>query len=497
MQDYSIALQGIYKKFGAHTVLEDVDFKVRKGSIHALVGGNGAGKSTLMKIISGVYTKTAGEIFVDGKPAQIADPNDAYRHGVRMIYQEMSLVPTLTVLENIFLNREEKKGMVLDRAGMEKRAREILAMIGFEIDLYSLIQDCSVGICQMVEIAKALSEEGRVLIMDEPTTSLTDDETRVLFEIIRRLRAGGVSVVYISHRLKEVLEIAEWITVLRDGRVVKDAAREEYDMNVLISIIVGSGEVDQFAYVPRKVPVGEEVMLKIRNLSWAGNKNHIDLDVYKGEVVGIVGLLGSGRTEMMEVLCGLRRQNAAELVLDGKPIQIRGVDQASKFGISMVPEDRRRQGLVLIHTVKENLCLPNLGRLLKWRILSPQKCNALAEDCVRDFNIVTDSINQGIQNLSGGNQQKVVISKWFKTNPKVLLMDEPTAGVDIGAKGEIINLVRTLAESGRSILFISSELPEVLAVCDRIVIMEDGGIKAQYDRGEITGEEMLQYEIQH
>lgn len=497
MCEYAVSMQGINKSFGGVSVLRNVGLKVKKGTIHALIGGNGAGKSTLMKILTGVLSSDGGSIVIDGKPVKINNPNDANEHGIRMIFQELSLIPTLTVVENIFLNHEEKSGIVLNKKKMAKQAGEIIREIGFEVDLNKRISDIDVGICQLIEIAKALSGNSKILVMDEPTTALTKEETEILFGIMRKLKERGISIIYISHRLQEVLDICDEISVLRDGENVITQPRSEFTMNSLIESIIGKTNEGKFEYKPRTAPISDEIMLDVKDLTWKGNPHKVSFAVRKGEVLGLAGLLGSGRTEIVDVLFGIRKQGDAKITLDGEELQIKSINNAIRKGIVLVPEDRRRQGLILIHTLLDNICLPNLKRLVKGIKLNIKKTKSLSSECVEEFNIKTDTINSKILSLSGGNQQKVVIAKWFKTNPKVILMDEPTAGVDIGSKGEIIELIRRFSEEGKSVILISSELSEMLAICDRLLIVKKGEIKGEIQREEILNEEELHYAVQH
>ncbi len=494
--DYAISMTGICKSFGGVQVLDNIDFNLEKGEIHALVGGNGAGKSTLMKIMTGVYSCDEGSVYVNGKETKIATPNDAKKNGIRMIFQELSLIPTLTVAENIFLNHELVKNMHTDKKEMIRCAQNLLNDLEIEVDVNARIQDLDVGICQLVEIAKALSVDASVLIMDEPTASLTEEETELLFKIMRSLKKKGVSIVYISHRLKEILNIADVISVLKDGHIVITDKKEVFDMQSVVRYMIGEKAVNQFIYKERNVAVSDEMLLDVQNLSWEGNKNQISLQVRKGEVVGLIGLLGSGRTETMEVLFGLRRQGNATIYVEGKKVDIKCPSDAIKAGITLIPEDRRRQGAVLQHSLLENIILPNLKTVSVKGRMQHKKSRALSQHCVEEFNVKTDGIDIPVSSLSGGNQQKIVIAKWFKTNPKILLMDEPTAGVDIGAKGEIVRLVREFAESQGGVIFVSSELSEVMAICDRILVLKDGQIIDEIQRKDITEEEVLQNAIQ-
>lgn len=496
MTENVLSMTDICKSFGGVPVLKGVNFSLNRGSIHALVGGNGAGKSTLMKIMTGVYACDSGEISVNGETKKIQNPNVAREYGIKMIFQELSLIPTLTVAENIYLNHEIKRGVFVDKKAMEEAADRLLTEMGVSVDVKKRVSELDVGICQLIEIAKALSTNFSVLVMDEPTASLTEEETGKLFEIMRRLKEKGASIVYISHRLKEVLEIADEISVLRDGRVVRNDAADAFTMESLIDDIIGKRDGNQFRYVDRSDEICDEIMLDVQDLTWDGNPNRISFSVRKGEVVGLVGLLGSGRTEVVETLFGIRKQKGARITIDGKTVHNRGIADAIGNGFALIPEDRRRQGLILMHSIRENAILPSLAMLCRGCLLNIKNCNAWSEECITEFNVKANGIHDSMMSLSGGNQQKIVIAKWFKKRPKVLLMDEPTAGVDIGAKTEIIKIIRKFVKEKRSVIFISSELSEVLAICDRIIILKDGKIKGTVARTEIKTEEELQHAVQ-
>lgn len=495
--NYVISLEGIQKAFNRVTVLDNVDFKLKKGTIHALVGGNGAGKSTLMKILTGIYTCDSGVVKVNGEKVEIRNIDDAQKHGIKMIFQELSLSPTLTVTENIFLENELKKGIFLDMRSMNEKTQQLLNELGILADVNDKIQDLDVGICQLIEIAKALSVDSKVLVMDEPTASLTERETEILFGIMKRLKKRGVSIVYISHRMKEILNICDEISVLRDGKIVANKATSEFSMETLIECMIGSRVEKSMEYVKRETMISSEIMLRVENINIESKVRDVSFEVRKGEVLGIAGLMGSGRTEVLETLSGIRKQKEAKITLDGEVLNIKDVNYAIRKGIALVPEDRRREGLVLMHNVKENVSLPNLGKIKNNVFLNSMKTRKLTEDCIKEFNVKADNIDQLISSLSGGNQQKIVIAKWMKTDPKLLLMDEPTAGVDVGAKGEIINIIRSFVNNGKSVILVSSELTELLAVCDRIIIFREGKITGELMREEIESEERLQHAIQH
>lgn len=499
MTEYAVSMTNICKGFGGVSVLKNVNFELKKGEIHALVGGNGAGKSTLMKIMTGVYSCDSGEIKINGEVKTINNAEDSKNYGIRMIFQELSLIPTMTVEENIFLNHEIKRGkkdVRLNKTEMRKKAQDLLKDLEIDVDIHKKIQDLDVGICQLVEIAKALSVDAEILIMDEPTASLTDEETKLLFKIMKRLQDKGVSIIYISHRMKEILEISDSVSILRNGQIVKTEHTSKLDLETIIRYMMGENAVNQFVYTERKVPISNETMLSVENLTWKGNENKISFEVKKGEVLGLVGLMGSGRTETLETLFGLRKQYGAKIVLDGEELQIKDPSYAISKGITLIPEDRRRLGIILMHSLLENIALPNLKSLTRGIKLNRKKCREIAEKCIGQFNIVADGTAVPVKNLSGGNQQKVVIAKWFETNPKIILMDEPTAGVDIGAKGEIVKIIRNFSEQNGSVIFVSSELSEVMAICDRVLIYKKGKIIDEMRHEDIESEEVLQNAIQ-
>lgn len=475
---YAISLKNICKSFGSVAVLKNVDFCLEKGTVHALVGGNGAGKSTLMKILTGVYTCDSGKIMVDGKEVRIRNTKDAQRNGIKMIFQELSLSPTMTVMENIFLANEAVRGITLNKKEMYKNTIELFEELHIHVKPTDKVRDLDVGIQQLVEIAKALSVEAKVLIMDEPTASLTEKETAALFRIIEQLKEKGVSIVYISHRMKEIFRICDKITVLKDGEIVEERNKEDFTLDSLIEVMLGGSVEKQMKYILRKEPIGNEKVLTVRNLTVGNRVNGVSFELRKGEILGLAGLMGSGRTETLEALFGLRKKGeGTEICMYGQPIRLGTVSQALQNGFALIPEDRRRQGLVLEHTLKENVILPNLQSVKKGIRIDRGKARAMTEQSIEDLGIKTGSIDAGMLSLSGGNQQKAVIAKWLNTNPKILLMDEPTAGVDVVAKAEIIDIVRQYVAKGNSVIFVSSELSEMMAICDRILIYQSGMVK--------------------
>lgn len=497
MSQCVLEMKGIQKSF-AVPVLKGVDFSLKKGEVHALVGGNGAGKSTLMKIMTGVYTKDGGEIWVDGKKTEIKNTYDAKENGIAMIFQELSLVPTMTVAENIFLGEELTKAGMRKTSDMNEKAEAVLKRLGIQVGAKDRIESLSVGMCQMIEIAKAVAKDARILVLDEPTASLSDSETKQLFKMIRDLQNKGVSMVYISHRMSEILEIADSITILRDGGIVFTGATRETSLDAIIRNMLGDVDDNKkFAWKEREMVRDAADILQVEHLKINDRIRDISFSLKEGEILGLAGLMGSGRTEILETLFGIRKKQGGTVKLRGTPVSVMNPRQAVKAGFALIPEDRRRQGLVLIHSVKENAILPKVSKLVKSKILVDEKAaNQMVEENVSSLGVVTDNIHKRINLLSGGNQQKIVIAKWLNMHPEIMMLDEPTAGVDIGAKAEIIDLMRDFADKGKGVLFVSSELTELMAVCDRIIVLFDGSVTGEMNRKEIESEEELQYAIQ-
>jgi ribose transport system ATP-binding protein len=496
MSEYVLQMRGIRKAFYGNTVLDDVHFDLKAGHVHAIVGGNGAGKSTLMKILTGVYTKDSGEIVIDGEPRDFVNYNDANAAGVRMIFQELSVIPTLTVTENIFLNHEYKKGPLVDQKRMQAEAQALLRRFDLDIPVDEKICNLSVGLCQLVEIVKALSQKAKILVMDEPTASLTDNEVSRLFDIVRSLKAEGVSIVYISHRMNEILTIADEITVLRDGRHIITEDAKQMNINSIITYMLGESAKHSFEYHERDRRQDPGVMLEVEGLFVDNRVKDVSFTIREGEIAGIAGLMGSGRTEILEALFGVRQIQKGIVKIQGRPVSIKNTRDAIDAGLALVPEDRRREGLVLPHTVKINMLITLFKRVTKKMLIDDVKIRALTTESIQELNIKTPGADSVISSLSGGNQQKVVIAKWLRNDPKVLLLDEPTAGIDIGAKGEIIKIVEDYAQKGNSVIVVSSEIPELMAMCDKIMVMVDGRLTRQLTRNEIKNEEVIQHAIQ-
>jgi ribose transport system ATP-binding protein len=493
--DTILEMREVRKSFGNIAVLKSVGFTLRRGEVHALMGGNGAGKSTLMKILTGVYTMDAGTIAIDGKPVTINNPGDSERAGVAMIFQEFSLVPTLTVAQNIFLNREPRVGsLFIDDRQAYKRAHDVLKELGERIDPNTLVSELSAGMMQMVEIAKALSKNAKILIMDEPTASLSEAETETLFKVVLRLKASGISIIYISHRMAEIFELCDRVTVMRDGVVKLTHECASLTIPELVENMLGSSSAAAFAWQERHVRHRGEPVLKVSGLSLPPRVVDVSFEVYPGEIVGLAGLMGSGRTEIAEAVFGRRVPARGEISVLGKPISAQS--DAIEAGVALVPEDRRRMGLVLDHSVQSNIMLPNLTLFAKGPFITDVSAVSVVRQMMARLRIKTESPSKIARLLSGGNQQKIVLSKWLARSPKLLILDEPTIGVDIGAKGEMTNQIRELADAGAAILVISSELEELLVVSDRLLILHHGRIVQDIQRRDVKSEEELHHAVQ-
>jgi ribose transport system ATP-binding protein len=491
----AVVMRAITKSFNGVKVLDEVDFDLGRGEIHALVGGNGAGKSTLMKILVGVYSRDAGSYQINEQEVTFESIADAQAAGVGMVFQEFSLIPTLTVAQNVFMTREPRgfAGFIDDRA-MERKTREIFKTMRVDIPPSRVVSELPTAMWQLTEIAKALAQDARVLILDEPTAALARTETLRLFDLMRRLRDQGISMVYISHRMEEVFEVCDRVTVLRDGRRVLTEPIGEITPKRVINEIVGRKLEHTMEYQAREVP--EEVLLSVRGLTTRTKLKEVDVDLRRGEVVGLAGLMGSGRTELGLALFGVDPVESGDIVLEGRRLELTGPGSAIAAGLALIPEDRRLQGLILDHAVRDNLLLPLLGRMTRGGFVDDRAGSRSVTASISSLGIRARSPSQPVRTLSGGNQQKVVIGKWLAMEPRVLVMDEPTAGVDVGSKGEILEMIRAFADAGNGVLLISSELPELLAVSDRVVILRDGAVERVIPRGEIRHEEDLHHALQ-
>jgi ribose transport system ATP-binding protein len=481
-----LEMRGITKRFPGVTALDGVDFELERGEVHVVLGENGAGKSTLIKMLSGAYRPDEGEIVLDGERVDIPTAAVAQALGISTIYQEFNLVPQLTVAENVFLGRQPRYFGLVDRARMREEAHTLLDRIKVRVDPDALVSTLGVAQRQMVEIAKALSLEARILIMDEPTASLSGQEVERLFEIVRGLKQDGVGVIFISHHLEEVTGIGDRVTVLRDGKMVGQVPATT-DHQELVRMMVGRSIEDQF---PRRRPEVGEILLDVKELSREGVLHDISFQVRAGEVVGIAGLVGAGRTEMARVIFGADPHDSGEVWVEGRRIERFDPREAKHRGIGFITEDRQGQGIVPPLSVAENLALASLGRYTSAGLVNRKEQRSRAQTMIEELKIRTPSLEQEIRYLSGGNQQKVVIGKWLLADSKVLIMDEPTRGIDVGAKVEIYELMNELTEEGAGILMISSDLPEVLGMSDRILVMAGGRIT-----GALSGEEASQEKV--
>ena len=486
-----LKMVGIAKTSPGVVALSGVDFDVMPGEVHALVGENGAGKSTLMKILAGADTKDAGHILLDGTEVQITSPQEAMRRGISIIYQEFNLVPYMNAAENIFLGREPMGAMpgVIDFKTMYRDAEAIIKELGVALDVRTPMNQLSVAQQQMVEIAKATSRKSRIIAMDEPSATLTEHELENLFALIRRLKAEGVSIIYISHRLEEIFEICDRVTVMRDGALVDTKNVADTNREDMIKMMVGRELTD---IIPKVAAKQGDVALEVRHLNRAGVLNDISFKVRRGEVLGIAGLVGAGRSEVARAIFGADPIDSGEILIDGKTVKIRSPKHAISLGVGLVTEDRKALGLVLGMATRENISLANLGALSKFGFINRGREREVAHRYVDEVLIKTPSVEQAVQNLSGGNQQKVVLAKWLFTKSKILIFDEPTRGIDVGAKTEIYQLMNRLAENGVAVIMISSELPEVLGMSDRIIVMHEGEIAGELGREDATQEKIMQ-----
>lgn len=489
MGDVIVSMKGICKTFPGVKALDNVDFELKSGEVMALLGENGAGKSTLMKILSGVYTKDSGTLKVNGTEYEHMNPKLAQHVGVAIIHQELNMCKHLSVVENMFLGRELIKNGTLDNAKMEAEAKKVLSSLGMDIDPRHIVGDMSVSKQQMVEIAKALSINAKILIMDEPTSSLTAREIEELFKIIKQLRENGCGIVYISHRLEELKEIVDRVTIMRDGKYISSANFADVSMNKIISDMVGREITEQFPRVSCKK--GEKIF-EVKNLNAGRMVRNINISLYEGEIVGLAGLMGAGRTETTRAIFGADPKTSGEIILDGKTLDIKCPMDAIKAGVVLAPEDRKKDGLCTGLSIRHNLALPNLDYICNvLGVINSRREDDLCTKAVENLRIKTPNIEVNSGTLSGGNQQKVVVGKWLARDSRVVIFDEPTRGIDIGAKVEIYNLMNELKKNGIAVMFISSEMPELMGIADRIMVMCDGRITGELSVEEATQEEIM------
>ncbi|WP_097028387.1 sugar ABC transporter ATP-binding protein [Clostridium peptidivorans] len=486
-----VVMKGISKSFGSVKVLENAQIHVKDKEIHAFMGENGAGKSTMMKILTGVYTKDSGEIIINGSKQNIQSIEDSEKLKIAIIHQELNVLKEMSIVDNMFLGREIKKRFgFVDKKRMEEIAREKLNTLGLDIDPNTPIKDIPIGRRQLVEIAKALLLDAELIIMDEPTAALTEKETELLFKVIRELKDKGVSFIYISHRMEEIFELCDAITVLRDGKYVGTKSIKDTSFDEVVSMMVGYDIDDRF---PRIDKTPGEVVLSVKGLTKKGKFKDVSFEVRSGEVLGFSGLMGAGRTDIMHGIFGSIHCDSGSIYIDNKEVKISSPIVAKELGIGFITEDRKNEGLILEASVSKNMILPSLNEFKKNLFMDEDKISEVVDKFIKKLNIKTPNQHINVGRLSGGNQQKVVIAKWLVTKPKILILDEPTRGVDIGAKREIYEIINELKKQGVAIIVVSSELPEVLGISDRIAVMHEKKLKKIFDIKDATQEKIMEY----
>lgn len=484
--NYILTLKNITKEFPGVKALDDVTINIERGTIHGLVGENGAGKSTLIKVLAGIYRPNKGEIILDGKPCRFNSPIEARRAGISVVHQEIKLAEPLSVAENMFLGNVQLKNGLVDWKGMRRRAREIVEDLGMDIDINAQVSSLTVAKKQIVEIMHAINNNSRILIMDEPSAVLTDRELEVMFRIVKQLRDEGITIIYISHRLDEIFGLCSNVSVLRDGCHIDTIPVASVDRQGLINMMVGREMGQEY---PKEVGNVGGTILEVKKLS-RGILQDISFEVKSGEVFGISGLVGAGRTELARAILGIDKPESGEVYVRGKKVHYRTFADAIRDGLGLIPEDRKLQGLVQIMSVKRNTTLVNMKRVLRAGVISSSLEEKLSKEYADKLHVVTPSMETEVQYLSGGNQQKVVIAKWLFQNSEILFLDEPTRGIDVGAKAEIYRLINRMAKEGKTIIMISSEMPELLGMCDRIMVMHEG-----HKMGELNAAEATQAKI--
>jgi len=486
--DLILEIKGISKSFPGVKALDEVDMNVRRGSIHALVGENGAGKSTLIKILAGIYQEDSGTVLLNGKPVVFKSPNEAFNAGISVVHQEIKLSETLTVAENIFLgNLIYKRGLV-DWKAIRLQAQDLLDMLETDLDVNEIVERISIAKKQMVEICKAINHDCHVLVMDEPSATLTDKEQQLMFNTIRKLNAEGMTIIYISHRLEEIFDLADTVTVLCDGKLVDTKPVKDIDRKQLIAMMVGRELAEEY---PKEHFEPGETVLEVKSLNRKGVLQDISFYARKGEVLAIAGLVGSGRTEVARAVLGIDKFDSGEILYNGKPITNRSFKAAVGKGFGLIPEDRKLQGVIQIASVSDNICMVNMSAIIKQGIVRKALTEKYGAEYVDKLNIITPSLDTEAQYLSGGNQQKIVLAKWLMQGSDVFFFDEPTRGIDVGAKAEIYLLINDLIRAGKVVIIISSELPEILGMSDRIVVMHEGRIAGELVASETTQEEIM------
>lgn len=487
-----LEMKGIGKSFPGVKALQGVNLTVREGQVHALLGENGAGKSTLIKILSGAYSKDEGQIFFEGKPVEIKSPQDAQALGISTIYQEFNLAPHLTIAENIFLGHLPRKGGLVDWNLARERARAILDGLGVTLSVDTPTAQLSVAEQQLVEIAKALNRKTRILIMDEPSAVLGEKDLENLFRVVRTLQSNGIGIIYISHRLKEIFELADEVTVLKDGRYIDTKQVADVSMDDLVRLMIGRDLQDVY---PQRIAEPGPALLEVNNLSRSKLVHDVSFTLHAGEIIGFAGITGSGRTELMRTIFGADACVGGDMRIDGQPYKPRSPQDAIKRGVALVTEDRKGQGLLLKLSVIVNTTISGLKQLARGGIINLGKEEALVKDMIRQLSIKTPTPQFLVVNMSGGNQQKVILARWLSVGTRIFIMDEPTRGIDVGSKSEIYQIMADLTKQGVGIIMISSELPEVLGMSDRIMVMRQGTIVHELSRAEATEEAIMYYAV--
>jgi ABC-type sugar transport system ATPase subunit len=486
--DSIVSMRKITKIFHGVKALSEVSVDFYRGEVHTLMGENGAGKSTLMKILMGMYIPDEGEIYIKGRKVNFKSIADGLNSRISMVYQELTPILDMTVAENIYLGRENTKAIFLDRKTLNLKTKELLESLEIDIKPTTKMRKLSVAEIQLVEIAKAISLDSEIIIMDEPTSAISEREVNKLFRILNKLKNKGIAIIYISHKMDEIFKISDRITVLRDGQHISTNFASDLNKEMLIAQMVGREIKDQFPKI--EVPIGD-VKAEFINFSDGKHFNNISFKVRKGEILGIAGLMGAGRTELVESIFGLRKATSGKIKIDGKSISVHSPIDAIANGIALVPEDRKEIGLNLISSVMQNISLPSLSKFCKCGVVLRKKECTAVDEYIKKLNISTPNRLQIVNNLSGGNQQKVVIAKWLLKDADIIIMDEPTRGIDVGAKAEIYRLICSLAKSGKSIIMVSSEMPEVIGMSDRIIVLSDGKLSGELKRNEFSQEKIL------
>jgi ribose transport system ATP-binding protein len=488
-----VSVTNLSKRFGGIRALKEISFEVRYGEVHALVGENGAGKSTLMNILGGIIQRDSGEVVYQGQPVEFANPIESLKAGIAIIHQELAMLPTLNVIDNMFMGRMEAKGGVLSWHRMEQLTRQYLAKVGLDLDPYAIVRNLSISQCQLIEIAKAVSMNASLIIMDEPNSSLSESETERLFHVIEQLKRTNVAVIYVSHKIKEVLRISDRISVLRDGQYIGTVDKENATVDSIIEMMVG-----------RKVRVETRVsrtqsdipLLQVENLSGDGFED-VSFTLYRGEILGFAGLVGAGRSEVARAIFGSTPIRSGRVLIDGKPVKFNLPKAAIEAGLAMVQEDRKVLSLFLEMPILHNISMAQLPQMARGGFVKGKEERETANRFVKQLNIKLSEVHAPVNSLSGGNQQKVVLARWLASNPRILILDEPTHGIDVGAKSEIYQLMRTLADEGIGIILISSELHEVLAMSDRVVVMGEGRLAGVLDHAEATENRIMALATSH